>query len=173
MAKITIYVPDDLKRRMDELDAENVSWSPLACQAFEQKLADIITKRGVKKMDDVITRLRASKQASASDDYKAGYEAGVKWAKGRAEAVELERLDSLVNSTQFDWDEFVDESPNRSAYSACERLVSIIIPEHDGDRRATADFWDQISDATYVKPAFVHGFGEGAMSVWEEVKDQL
>ena len=33
------YVPDDLKRRMDE--AEGVNWSPLACGAFEAKLAEI------------------------------------------------------------------------------------------------------------------------------------
>ncbi len=44
MAKMTIYVPDELKGRMDEV--EGVNWSPLACQAFESKLAQVITKRG-------------------------------------------------------------------------------------------------------------------------------
>jgi hypothetical protein len=46
MARANISIPDDLRHRMDEVEGERINWSALACQAFESKLAEIITKRG-------------------------------------------------------------------------------------------------------------------------------
>ena len=66
MAKMTIYVPDDLKRRMDEFDG--VNWSPLAYHAFESEVDRTHQSRGeLKTMDDVITRLRASESPCSPD----------------------------------------------------------------------------------------------------------
>ena len=55
--RTTISVPLELKKRMDKVK-EDVNWSALACRAFEQKLAEVASKKENKTMNDVITRLR-------------------------------------------------------------------------------------------------------------------
>ena len=57
-ARTTISIPPDLKARMEAVD-EPVNWSALACRAFEQKLAEIIKRKGSSNMNDVINRLGA------------------------------------------------------------------------------------------------------------------
>ena len=90
MASMNIYIPDALKRRMDAV--EGVNWSPLACRAFEIKLAELITKRGAKDMDDVVARLKALKANTDDELTKAGREHGRAWASNTADKPELELL---------------------------------------------------------------------------------
>jgi hypothetical protein len=54
MAKMTVYVPDDLKRRMDEVEGAN--WSAVACEAFDAKLANTISTRRAKPMSETMSR---------------------------------------------------------------------------------------------------------------------
>lgn len=175
MAKMTIYVPDDLKGRMDQ--AEGVNWSPLACRAFEGKLAEIITQRGVRDMKDVATRLRTSKQKSEDMYVKRGRLDGQDWAKNSAEAEELERLAAYDAAFASQSIRSFESVPNASAYGEDEHFVFVIRPDDDGERRAARDFWEELlSDDAEVftgQPAYIQAFADAALEVWNEVKDQL
>src|SRR3954447_17485852 len=89
--RTSISVPPDLKARMDAV-AEPVNWSAVACRAFESELAEIVKRKGVRDMKDVIQRLRASKRQSDDGLYHRRNDAGVERAKDKAEALHLERL---------------------------------------------------------------------------------
>ncbi len=172
MAKMTIYVPDELKTRMD--GEKGVSWSPIACRAFEAKLAESITKRGTRNMQDVVARLRNSRTQRQNDETVAGRAAGQDWAKQRAEAHELERLEKLVYPSEG-WEVLLIDTPNQ-AFSTAEIVFFAIFPDANGDRRAAECFWTDESgfeDYRSVTTDFVRGFGEGAIELWDSVKDQL
>src|SRR5262249_39839490 len=141
--RTTISVPQDLKERMDAV-TEPVNWSALACRAFEEKLGEIAAKKARKTMDDVIQRLRASKQSGDDGSYNEGEEEGRRWALGKAEAKELERLHRFQQRYGRGWDGFFIEEQN-SAWSVSDWLAFEILPaEKNEDRQAAEDFWDGV-----------------------------
>lgn len=171
-----ISVPRDLKQRMSKVK-EEVNWSAIACQAFAGKLAEIASRKELKDMSDVIERLRASTQRASSEEFRAGCEAGQKWAKNRAEAIELQRLeefqDALEREVTTSWNAFFCDDPHSasSAYTVAEKLFFVIQPECQGDREGADAFWRKAGDK--LSPEFLRGFGEGALAVWSAVKGQL
>lgn len=171
--RVTVTVPKDLKARMDAID-EAVNWSAVASRAFEQTLADIISRRGVKQVEDVINRLRASKQRLAAGMYRDGFEAGRSWAEQTAEADELERLADIGTER---WADMFGSADSNCAYGPGELFVFTVIPAHDGDRIGASDFWSGIAgdegEAVSNNPEFVRGFAEGAYALWREVEDKL
>jgi hypothetical protein len=170
-ARTTITIPPDLKARMEAVE-EPLNWSAIACTAFEQKLAEITKRRGAKDMKEVIDRLRTSKQKHESDQYNSGHEAGQEWAKSEAEAGELIRLEKWRADGSDVWlSAFV--TTGRDAWSSAEHFVFQIWPEDDGDRQAASNFWEQQGYEYYPDDDFVHGFAEGALSIWDHVKDKL
>jgi hypothetical protein len=171
-ARTTITVPSDLKARMEAVD-EPVNWSAIACAAFEQKLAEIIKQRGTKDMDEVIDRLRASKKKHDSEQYQQGHEAGQEWAKEQAEVDELLLLEKWEQSCPpTEWQDcFI--AGDRSAYSVAENFVFRIWPDDDGDRGAAQNFWEQQGREDNPDGEFVRGFAEGALGIWNQVKDKL
>ncbi|MCK4414316.1 MAG: hypothetical protein KAY32_12290 [Candidatus Eisenbacteria sp.] len=176
-ARTSISLPQDLKERMDGV-AEPVNWSALACQAFQDKLAEIAGRKERMEMDDVVERLRASRQKSDSEQSGEGYAAGQVWARKQAEAVELERLDSLDTRLEREllgWSGFLDCDSN-SAYGPEELLYFEMHPDEDRDRTAATDFWEmttgmKVSDG--LPKEFIRGFVEGALSIWHQVEDKL
>jgi hypothetical protein len=62
MAKLNLYVPDDLKARMDAV-SDNVNWSEVARPAFQAAVANYEHRKG-RNMTTAIERLRASKSPS-------------------------------------------------------------------------------------------------------------
>lgn len=179
--RTTISVPADLKRRMDKLK-EPVNWSALACAAFEQKLAEVASRKEKKDMDDVIQRFRGSKKQSEGEAYQAGYEAGEQWAKDFGEVPEMKRLDRLhserTRDPSYDWHAFFSNYGS-SAYSTAEHLYFAMFPEHDGDRDESLAFWNGIIDASNAvidnacDDSWLRGFAEGALEVWWEVERHL
>jgi hypothetical protein len=173
MAKMTVYVPDDLKGRMDKV--EGVNWSPLACRAFEAKLAELITKQGAKDMSDVITRLKASKAEAGDANRTMGREMGDRWASSSAEAEELGRLEAWAEG---DWEEQLEDSDPNAAFGPSHHLVDVIEGGHAG-RSDSDEFWTFFEDMYDLDPeyrwkhAFLVGFVEGALEVWSKVKDQI
>src|SRR5262249_28143611 len=155
----TITVPPDLKARMDEVE-EDVNWSAIACEAFEQKLAEIIQRRGTVDMTEVIDRLRASKRKHASEQYQQGLEAGQHWARDEAEAEELIQLEKLRDRCWRDWEGFF-VSGGHSAYGVAERFVFAIWPEENADRDAPQNYWEQRGFEDYPDDEFIRGFAEG------------
>src|SRR5262245_14260814 len=89
--RTTVSIPQDLKARMDAV-SEPVNWSQVAVRAFEDKLAEIASRKKEKTMSDAIQRLRASKLKGDDRRYREGHEAGWAWARDVAEAEELRRL---------------------------------------------------------------------------------
>jgi hypothetical protein len=173
-ARTTISVPFDLKRRMAAI-TEAVNWSAIACRAFEATLAEIAARKERKVMDDVVQRLRASKQRIEDEQYQEGEEAGRRWAENEAEADELSRLEQCRQGAGYDWARLFYQRESQ-AYSADEWLFFRIRPEFEGDREEARLFWEDVlgEDAHLTDiPSFVQGFAEGALGLWGEVKDRL
>ena len=70
-------------------------------RAFESKLAEIAARQEGATMEDVVERLRASKQKSDEERQQVGYARGRTWARKEAEAEELE----LARVVELLWNE--------------------------------------------------------------------
>jgi len=126
--------------------------------------------------------LRASKSKSDDERYTTGKFVGTEWANDDAEAKELERLSSLHRQIFFepslDWKTYFDDSHGLSVYSAAERLYFTLHDEDDGDRDASREFWNSVLEDRVIAcdtnvAEFFRGFCDGALEVWDSVKDQL
>ena len=173
MARTTISISDDLKKRMDRIK-EPVNWSAVAADAFEYKLREIVRNQEGKTMDVVIERLRASRARSGMDYFALGQARGIEWAKQTAEFGELRRLE------RFD---FVDMLEHHSAKpdgasSWSEKIAFDILPGPNAHTPAEAlEFWKSsagVLDKEHLKSVkFLHGFVTGAVSIYEQVKEAL
>ena len=162
--RMTIYVPDDLKRRMDQVEEDRL-WSGVAQQAFEAELTRRQATKGVSTMQDVIERLRASKETTVQNDYDSGWNAGVKWAKGNAEYDELKR------AAQADI-KAIEDDEDEDAFPVGE-LYGIIMGEY-GTPHEVMDFTEDLYGERHTPTAAeCRGFLAGAESVWDEIKDHL
>jgi hypothetical protein len=156
-ARTTISVPHHLKAQMEAV-TEPVNWSALACRAFEAKLAEIAAKKEQKGMDDIVTRLRASKRRVEDEHYQQGDATGREWVKDQAEADELMCLERWKAKIGWEWDRlFTDDL-------VAELVVFAVWPEHDGDRGMANHFWEEVlGDDTSAAddPQFVKGLSKG------------
>jgi hypothetical protein len=102
---------------------EDVSWSAVACRAFEAKLAEIAARKEQRTMDDVIQRLRASQQKDEDEAYRDGHELGREWVTmtgdWAAEVGELKELAKVAERmrSRGEWESAFD-TEGRSAYTA-------------------------------------------------------
>ena len=94
MPKLNIYVPDEMKARMDAVE-KSANWSAVAQRAFDLELKHLEAVKEIKDMSDVIERLRTSKARTVAEKAEEGREAGVNWAKHEAEYEELKRIAAL------------------------------------------------------------------------------
>lgn len=176
MARTSVYVPDDLKARMDAVD-DDVNWSALAVVAFEAKLAEIAERRENKTMDDVVQRYRASRLKAGSEDFAQGSEAGVSWARESAEWSEMDRLGRVGDPDRW----LCEEAPGAS-------FLFVIDPAmFDGQdprrwfrrfptalRDQIGMFWlEQAGSEEGPSTDFVRGFVAGAHGVFSEVRKRL
>jgi hypothetical protein len=171
--RTTITLPLGLKKRMDEV-AGQVNWSAVAARAFEEKLSEIASRKEKKTMSDVIQRLRASKRRAEDQAYRSGEADGRNWASSRAEVPELQALEGLRDSRGGDWDGWVEDNDS-SDFSAAERLVFVLQPESQ-NRTTASEFWRAILDRNTElanDPSYVKGFIEGALGIWDRVKEEL
>lgn len=169
---MTISVPQELKDRMEAVD-EPVSWSAVACEAFKQKLAEIIKRKGAKDMSDVISRLRASKVAAETKSYNDGFAFGERWAKGNAEVAELNRLERFHEETEKDYP-FEDWFGTElfAPWSHTSHIVAAIYGTEYP--REAEELTERLFDEEEARDNdYVRGFVEGALSVWNDVKDQI
>jgi hypothetical protein len=174
--RTTISVPAALKERMEQV--EGVNWSAIACRAFEAKLAEIITKKGAKDMEDVVARLKASKAKTGDADKIRGREAGREWASSRAEAVELERLEAYTEADfgGWSWEEWLI-GPHVSNGFSDAHMVAEAVTDEGLDRRDAESFWitaiGELAFNQMASATFLVGFVKGAMEVWSKVKDEV
>ncbi|MDB5336648.1 MAG: hypothetical protein JWN70_2267 [Planctomycetaceae bacterium] len=116
----------------------------------------------------------ASRIAIDSDMYKGGLDAGQKWAKEFAEAAELKRLERLHVEAQHAWEAFFEHNENHS-FTTHETLHASL---KDFDRpchKEASDFFEDNGATTeeMCDSGYLRGFADGALNVWNEVKDQL
>jgi hypothetical protein len=157
MAKMNIYIPDELRARMDQAGDRN--WSAMAQRAFELEchLVEVL----MDTEDSVIQRLRASKAKEDDARREYGQRAGRQWAREGAEYSELRRVAN------------VDSAEIHGSENAASNLAYLIL---DGDTSAVAerDLWEALWGATDTPPnAWVEGFTEGVWEVWEEVGEKI
>jgi hypothetical protein len=169
--RMNISVPRELKARMDA--EEGVNWSAVASGAFEGKLLEVASKKGVEDMDDVVARMKAAEQLESKEDYKAGFDAGQAWAKETATPKELRRVEKYIDRVAAEptvnwWELEGTWGPSF--------FVWVAWPDRKGDEDAAESFWEQAlgDDAERIKdPDFLRGFGDGAMDIWAKVKRKL
>ncbi len=153
MARMNISIPDSLKGEMDALSF--VNWSALAAEVFER---EVRKSRKVDAMntDQVVERLRASYEEHTSSEEEDGHMSGVDWAAKQAEYAELQWVAEADGSADclHSWHRAgIENSPL--------------------DRFDPVEFWEIVGADGYPSGAFVKGFVEGAVEVWEKVKDQV
>ena len=127
--------------------------------------------------DDVVDRLRAAGEIAAKEEYEDGENAGRKWAKSTATPKELKRLETYVNSANGNVDWWDVDCPNWCApFGAADYLVFALRLRDKDDHDAPNRFWTEAlgNDTHRIQDGdFLRGFGEGAIAIWEEVKDRL
>lgn len=174
--RTSISVPHDLKGRMDEV--EHVNWSAIACKAFEQKLAEIASQKEKKTMTDVVQRLKGLKIKSEDAAFKDGFQTGQQWAKEKADPDQLAKLDEC-RSTDF-LEDFIFKENDGDAFGPNEYLARLLSDEPEPTRSSCVAFWEEILGDPAGKDmkkrfnvSWLRGFAEGALQVWDEVKDQI
>jgi Bacterial RNA polymerase, alpha chain C terminal domain len=90
MARISLYIPDELRARMDAAGTE-INWSEVARPSLTAAVAAVEHRKG-QNMSTAIDRLRASKRQFDQQEKTSGYNAGRSWAENKAEYKELVRL---------------------------------------------------------------------------------
>jgi len=129
-----------------------------------------------KDIAKVVDRLRASKRQQEAAGHAEGFGLGRQWAENKASPVELERLaEARESQSEDEWgSNFESCSTSEDRYGPGYVLFFTMNP--DEDNTAAVDFWTNVLfDPHSNKPwegAFVRGFAEGALEVWDEVKDQ-
>jgi hypothetical protein len=151
MARVSIYVPVDLKARMDRVrDATN--WSEVVRPAILSAVTSYEHRKGA-KMNAVIERLKASKEKYL---LKTAKERGRLWASDKAEWDELRMVVDLAGVN--------DEA-------ALDSLKSAIYSQNE-------PAWIQFADLIGVEERDMSNehavaFVEGAAEVYDQVESQL
>jgi hypothetical protein len=160
MPRVTLYVTDDLKARMDEA-GKAMNWSAIAQRAFRKAVLTQAVRKAP-NMTNVVERLRASKERVEAVSFKFGQDCGGKWAREAAEYDELERVAK------------VGEIARGITYNdpGLATLQAAIEPEGVIDQSKWRDFWERFGDGRPTD-AFARGFIEGATQVYKEVADRL
>jgi hypothetical protein len=159
VAKVNLYVPDDLKAQMDET-GESVNWSAVAQRAFREAISINRIRKDGSDLGPVVERLRASKGRYEERQLTAGKEVGARWAKKEAEYFELRFV------ADFDPD-------SRDKELDCRTLEWLIDPDGVTDSYSWAEFWETHYGRGQPSDAFIRGFIEGAAEVYNEIADQL
>ncbi|MCB1533248.1 MAG: hypothetical protein KDJ44_00655 [Rhodoblastus sp.] len=154
MARMSIYVPDDLKGRMDDLES---NWSAIAQVAFEREIR-LHPKLTENEMQATIERLRASKKAQIDDVIQAGVEAGKKWAQDEAEYLDLTKVGRALEQKFAVKSTSKDEAGNETdTMRSFPKLSNGLL----------------LSEAVAEGEHYEHGFCMGVLDVWKQVKAHL
>jgi len=150
VARVSIYVSDELKARMDAV-GEAVNWSEVARPAFVSAVASDEHRRG-QNMTTVLERLRASKGKYMQERAAGGKDAGRDWASNVAEYLELKKV-ADISEEGDDW--------------AIHGLTTAL----------ELEFYDLTEYLKITPEEFTSGFAEafveGAKEVYHRVEDQL
>lgn len=158
MPRVTVYVPDELKARMDEA-GESVNWSSVAQRAFNESIWSHRLREEPNDMNNVVERLRSSKQRFSEIEQVLGHTAGRRWAMEEAEYPQLLRAKEFRGCNDL------------VVIGAVRRLVD---PDEalDNDEFLEAIGLDADEHSRVSEP-YAAAFIEGACEVYEEVEDRI
>lgn len=163
MPRMNIYVPDELKARMDEA-GQSANWSAVAQRAFEVELNQLESIKEVSSMPEVIDRLRASKEKYEHDAVAEARPNGITWARNNAAFNELRQI-ARINEDMLD---------GGTGY-VCARHVYVATRGEDpfDDDELGCYFLLDEECIRNVPREYILGFIKGATAVWEEVAEQI
>ena len=168
---VSVSVPQELREEMTKFPEEN--WSAVAQEAFRKRLSEPAAKqKGRSKMESAIERLRKSKEKAESEDHKLGLESGSTWAKEEAEWAELKALDRRFGDRDNPdlsriWSDFSD-------YESLEAVAEAFDGERV-DHRRVEEVWECLGydDVNKISKEFVAAWIEGALEVYDNIKDRV
>jgi len=107
-----------------------------------------------------------------------GYESGFEWSAHCATTQEIKTLERMRQSVGVRWRDHFNPREGHGE-SVADRLVNAIQPRSSKGataglqeiREAVLQFVD--NDFDLDQPAFVLGFTDGALALWDEIKDEL
>ena len=152
MARVSIYVPEDLKARMDEVPEGEINWSELARPVFLSVVTTYEHRKG-NDMSTAIERLKASKAKYEQEEADHGEESGRKWALDQADYAELLRV-SRINLEDLQYG------------GALNELRAAIDPENELES-------DELPYDLDTDDGFAYAFILGAQKAFEEVAAEL
>ncbi|OJW25105.1 MAG: hypothetical protein BGO49_11550 [Planctomycetales bacterium 71-10] len=180
--RMTISVPNELKARV-EAAGESVSWSAVACAAFEAKLGQMIEDKGARDMQDVVTRLRATKAAAEGEDYRImGRVSGAAWARDRATAGQLGILEKFREQNREHGISLAEwfERDLYGGWTHADALAALFmgyLDLQDCENDEMTDVAERKSEDMFQSSRtdlhWLRGYVEGALDVWGQVKDQI
>lgn len=169
IARRTISLDAQLNEEMATHSGEN--WSSVAAGAFRQRLAEIKKQKNTnnKNIMKVIERLRETQREEASVDKQEGLKNGREWAEEVATTGELRRL-SRLKEDERQW-EYVIADKDWLA----REIEGAPVHQVGFGAYTSEEFWQGVfgEEVPELTRELLEGFAEGALNVWEEVKDQL
>jgi hypothetical protein len=126
---------------------------------------------GVVLTEEEVKRLKAGGEEDAREEYRAGYKAGVAWAREDARLVELLYIGNHTRVFPRWWDGLA-----KPPFWAANRLAMAAWPEAREDRGLLQTFWEDAlgGDSWRVRaPYFLRGFGEGVVEVVKAYEERL
>lgn len=179
-ARFSILLPDSLKRKMDAV-TEPIDWSAIAARAFESRVKELEFNKEC-EIDGAVARLREQKQQRENIIFKDGYKAGRIWALKSANIRQLQNLhgyfDELMKAATGLWAYLFETTAGQPGLAEW-RIYCKIEPEFSGDSEASSNFWanfkvkESCLDEGYLHTEWVRGFAEGALAIWNSIKDKL
>ncbi len=191
----SVSIPLELFRQMAR--ETEIDWNRVAVEAFEQKLSDLAklaetahptdfvrpqeptrqksSEAPSSELAGVIDRLRASRNSMKSKGHPEGFAAGQEWARSKADVADLIALERFRNGMlDREWNTFFQF--NNTIFTYAEALVMSIHPQIEntaGAKRFWVEAIGEKRDEDLDNPVFLKGFAEGALAIWQSVKDAL
>lgn len=171
MARVSIYVPDEMRADMDAL-GDRVNWSAVAQEAFAARLGR--AKQMESRMVDVIERLRESKLKDERYARERGRLVGRKYAERVATYRELEALAAFrpALSNGFTYTPLILQ-----VYGCIDLANGVTDADHPNSDSARNWLDDHITDGepapVLLSDEHLSGWLDGVREVWDEVKDKI
>ena len=165
MARLAIYLPDELHQRLAEWE-EN--WSAVCREAIAAHVRKLELRKNtmLSATERAKERLKISKQEFTDEALERGREIGATWAADDAEYWQLKALA----------DSGIDDCETIDALGPPGVVVPVIDNDYIG-RTSIENFWQNLgydlNDPDLYSAEFWLGFVDGAVELFEEVGDDL
>ena len=160
MAKVTIYLPDQLE---EQVRAAGIPPSPVCQRALENEVNRVqLSKTATRGLRSVARRLQSSKHDSGQPDYRLGKKAGIEWAREKATYQEL--ADLAEYALHHNWSRLEVRVGSEMADALADLGDDLLPDDHDDSKGRSIEL---------ERNEALSGFVDGACQVWTEVRPLL